>query len=268
MRNKIFFWALTFLVIMASCTSTKSVRLLNGTTKHGVVYKITSEGKGPMVDSGSFITVNYTGKLTNDTIFDASSLHGKPFMFPVGQGKVIKGWDEGFRVLREGDKATLTIPSEMAYGDREIGPIPANSTLVFDVEVVKVDKPKELDPWILKSTDTIRTESGLKYIMLNKGSGAKVAMSRIVSVHYTGYLPDGKVFDSSIKRGQPITFEAGVGKVIKGWDEALLKMRVGDRARLIIPPSLGYGNKQAGPIPANSQLIFDIEIVDVKDKSN
>lgn len=266
MKYKIYFLSLVTIVLLAACNAPKVIRNLNGTTKHGVVYTITTEGNGPAVDSGSIVTVHYTGKLTNDTIFDASTRHGRPFSFPVGQGKVIKGWDEGFQVLRQGDRATFTIPAEMAYGNREIGPIPANSTLVFDVEVIKVEKPKELDPWILKSVDTLKTDSGLKYIILQKGSGAKVAVSRIVSVHYTGYLSDGKVFDSSVKRGQPITFEAGVGKVIKGWDEALLKMRVGDRARLIIPPSLAYGDKQAGPIPPNSQLIFDIEIMDVKDK--
>ncbi len=88
---------------------------------------------------------------------------------------------------------------------------------------------------------------------------------KTVSVHYTGKFPDGKVFDSSISRGEPISFPLGQGRVIKGWDEGIALMKVGGKAQLIIPPELGYGERGAGgAIPPNATLVFDVELVDVK----
>jgi peptidyl-prolyl cis-trans isomerase A (cyclophilin A) len=87
----------------------------------------------------------------------------------------------------------------------------------------------------------------------------------MVRVHYTGKLPDGKIFDSSIPRGEPIEFKLGAGRVIKGWDEGIALMKVGGKATLTIPPHLGYGERGAGGvIPPNATLIFDVELVDVK----
>jgi hypothetical protein len=112
--------------------------------------------------------------------------------------------------------------------------------------------------------DTITTESGLKYIINEKGSGEKAVNGKSVEVHYTGYLADGKIFDSSIERGEPIDFVLGTGLVIKGWDEGIALMNVGDKYRLIIPAELGYGSRGAGnAIPPNSDLIFDVELINV-----
>ena len=80
--------------------------------------------------------MNYTGKLTNDTVFDSSVKRGQPYEFKLGAGQVIKGWDEAIQLLQVGDKATLKIPANLAYGDRSNGMIPANSTLIFDVELM------------------------------------------------------------------------------------------------------------------------------------
>jgi FKBP-type peptidyl-prolyl cis-trans isomerase/Tetratricopeptide repeat len=119
---------------------------------------------------------------------------------------------------------------------------------------------------IAQQNDTIKTESGLKYIVLEKGSGAKADTGKEATVHYTGYLPDGKEFDSSIKRNQPFSFTIGEGKVIKGWDEGVALMKVGDKFRFIIPPQLGYGENGAGNIiPPNTSLIFDVQLLNVAD---
>ncbi len=110
----------------------------------------------------------------------------------------------------------------------------------------------------------ITTSSGLQYIEVAPGSGPAPKPGDVVSVHYTGMLTDGTVFDSSRQRNQPFQFPLGQGQVIPGWDEGIALMREGGQARLIIPPDLGYGAAGAGGvIPPNATLIFDVELVDV-----
>src|SRR6266508_3093776 len=112
---------------------------------------------------------------------------------------------------------------------------------------------------------TMKTASGLEYIEVEAGTGTQAESGKTVSVHYTGKFQDGKVFDSSISRGEPITFQLGKGKVIKGWDEGIALMKVGGKAQLIISSDLTYGKRDAGGvIPPNATLIFDVELVDVK----
>ena len=110
----------------------------------------------------------------------------------------------------------------------------------------------------------MKTSSGLEYIEVEAGTGEQAVAVKKVSVHYTGKFPDGKVFDSSISRGQPIEFQLGRGNVIKGWDEGIALMKVGGKAQLIIPPALGYGERGAGGvIPPSATLVFDVELVSV-----
>jgi tetratricopeptide (TPR) repeat protein len=115
-----------------------------------------------------------------------------------------------------------------------------------------------------QSGDTVTTKSGLKYIVINKGTGVQADSNKSVEVHYIGSLLDGKVFDSSRDRDEPIDFVLGTGQVIKGWDEGIALMKVGDRFKLIIPSDLAYGEKGAGGvIPPNATLIFDVELLSV-----
>ncbi|KDN56134.1 peptidylprolyl isomerase [Flavobacterium seoulense] len=110
-----------------------------------------------------------------------------------------------------------------------------------------------------------KTESGLRYQFIQRGEGKKAENGKTVSVHYTGQLPDGKVFDSSYPRKKPIEFPLGQGNVIEGWDEGIALLQVGDKARFVIPSHLGYGSRGAGGvIPPNATLIFDVELMDVK----
>lgn len=111
----------------------------------------------------------------------------------------------------------------------------------------------------------MKTESGLEYIEMEAGTGAQAEAGKTVDVHYTGKLQDGTIFDSSVSRGIPISFQLGAGRVIKGWDEGIALMKVGGKAQLIIPPELGYGDRGAGGvIPPNATLVFDVELVEVK----
>jgi FKBP-type peptidyl-prolyl cis-trans isomerase len=107
------------------------------------------------------------------------------------------------------------------------------------------------------------TASGLQYIETQQGTGPEAAAGRSVTVHYTGWLTDGKKFDSSRDRGQPFRFGLGAGQVIKGWDEGVAGMKVGGRRKLIIPASLGYGERGVGPIPPASTLVFAVELVGI-----
>ncbi len=109
------------------------------------------------------------------------------------------------------------------------------------------------------------TASGLRYKIIQKGTGAKAESGKTVSVHYEGSLTSGQVFDSSYKRNQPIDFQLGVGQVIPGWDEGIELLQIGDKARFIIPSNLAYGSAGAGGvIPPNATLIFDVELMNVK----
>ena len=112
--------------------------------------------------------------------------------------------------------------------------------------------------------NAVTTPSGLQYVVVEEGSGDSPAKGAMVSVHYTGKLLDGKKFDSSYDRGKPIDFPVGNGQVIKGWDEALLGMKKGEKRVLIIPPQLGYGPSGRGPIPPNAIMVFDVELVNFR----
>ena len=115
------------------------------------------------------------------------------------------------------------------------------------------------------SEEATVTASGLQIIDLKVGSGALPQTGQTVVVHYTGWLADGTKFDSSVDRGQPFSFTIGTGQVIDGWDEGVATMKVGGKRRLIIPPDLGYGASGRPPIiPANAELTFDVELLEIK----
>lgn len=237
------------------------------TTKSGLKCEFLQRGTGKKPQVGDKVVAHYTGTLLDGTKFDSSVDRGKPFEFPLGKGRVIKGWDEGFALLQVGDKAILTIPPELAYGERATGQIPANSTLIFEVELLNVIEriiPKAFD---IEGKEVKKTESGLQYIMVQEGVGDFPVVGDQVFVHYTGYLEDGKIFDSSVERGQPLPFPLGQGRVIKGWDEGVALLKKGGKARLIIPPELAYGERgYPGLIPENATLTFDVELMGIKPK--
>ena len=230
----------------------------------GLKYIVVSKGRGIKVDTGMMVRIHYTGFFENGKIFDSSIERGEPIKIPIGEGKVIKGWDEGITKLCVGDKARLLIPYTLAYGETERGSIPAKSNLIFDVEILSADKIEKPIPYNVEGKDTLVTSSGLKYIIVNKGTGTAAAEGKKVSVHYTGYFTDGSLFDSSVERGEAFSFVLGGGQVIKGWDEGVALMKMGDKFRFVIPYHLAYGENEYGPIPGKSTLVFDVELLNVE----
>jgi len=112
---------------------------------------------------------------------------------------------------------------------------------------------------------TVTTESGLTYLDMTVGTGRIAELGDTASVHYTGWLADGKKFDSSVDRKEPFSFRLGTGQVIKGWDEGVMGMKIGGKRKLTIPPQLGYGARGAGGvIPPNATLTFDVELLDLR----
>ncbi len=240
-------------------------------TTSGLQYTITTRGCGAQAHAGDQVKVHYTGKLTNDTVFDSSVARNQPFEFKLGKRQVIAGWDEGIALLHVGDKATFVIPPALGYGARGMGKIPANSTLIFDVELL------ELKEGIRKANttgkDTVTTPDGLKIIFLSDrklpefapaNTANKPVNGNKVKVHYSGFLLDGSLFDSSVERGQPFEFTLGQGMVIKGWDLGIAMLHKGEKAQLILPYTLAYGERGHPPIiPAKATLVFDVELIDI-----
>jgi peptidylprolyl isomerase len=237
------------------------------TTESGLQHIVIEEGNGPAPQSGEIVSVHYRGILEDGTEFDNSYDRGQPIAFPLGQGMVIPGWEEGIALMKVGEKAKLIIPPDLAYGEQGAGGgiIPPNATLTFEVELVSILPGSPEAATEVDEADYTTTESGLKYYDLEVGEGPSPEAGQLVSVHYTGWLEDGSKFDSSLDRGQPFAFPLGMGQVIPGWDEGVATMKVGGQRQLVIPPELAYGEQGAGGvIPPNATLIFEVELLDVQ----
>jgi peptidylprolyl isomerase len=236
------------------------------TTDSGLQYVIETAGSGATPEAGDIVQVHYQGKLADGTIFDSSYERGEPIAFPLGQGLVIPGWDEGISLLSVGSKAKLIVPPELAYGEfGTVGVIPPNATLYFDVELVDILPGSPESPVAVADSDYTTTDSGLKYYELATGDGATPEPGQLVAIHYTGWLEDGTKVDSSLDWGQPFIFPLGEQAVIPGWDEGVSTMKIGGRRQLVVPPELAFGEEGIdGLIPPNSTLIFEVELVDIQ----
>jgi FKBP-type peptidyl-prolyl cis-trans isomerase len=215
----------------------------------------------------NIVKVHYTGWLEDGTKFDSSVDRGEPSTFPLN--RVIRGWTEGVSGMKVGEKCKFRIPANLAYGSRGRPSIPPNSTLIFDVELLDIIDyakvpPMEQLPGDAVTGDISTSDTGLQWYDIVEGDGETPESSAsTVEVHYTGWLTDGTMFDSSVKRGQTIEFP--LNGVIPGWTEGVGSMKVGGKRKLIIPADLGYGAAGAGGvIPGGATLIFDVELVSTK----
>lgn len=232
-------------------------------TESGLKYVDLVVGDGASPEAGDTVIVHYTGWLESGKKFDSSVDRGEPFDFVLGEGNVIKGWDEGVATMRVGGKRKLIIPPALGYGARGAGGvIPPDATLVFEVELLDFRSPPKFP--VFDGDALEKSESGLRWKILVEGFGAEVESGQVARAHYSGWLEDGTLFDSSLTRGQPFQVPVGQGRVIKGWDEGLVGMKVGEQRLLVIPSELAYGQRGAGGvIPPGATLVFVVELIGI-----
>jgi peptidylprolyl isomerase len=233
-------------------------------TESGLASKVLEPGKGTTHPARTdLVTVHYTGWTTDGKMFDSSRTGGKPATFPLD--KVIPGWTEGVQLMVAGEKRRFWIPEELAYKGKEGRPA---GMLVFDVELISFKAPpaKEAASDPTKAPDDVqrapadakRTGSGLSYKILRRGTGTEhPEATSSVTVNYSGWTTDGKLFDSTYTRHDPQTLK--LNRVIPGWTEGLQLMVVGEKCRFWIPEELAY----AGQGPVGGDLVFDIELVKI-----
>jgi peptidylprolyl isomerase len=237
------------------------------TTDSGLATKVLTPGTGTRHPGPTEeVTVHYSGWTTDGKMFDSSVARGKPVALPLD--RVIMGWTEGLQLMVEGEKRRLWIPESLAYQGREGRP---QGMLVFDVELISIAEPRGPAPDPAAATaappdvaappaDAETTKSGLATKVLTPGTGTrKPNRMSTVTVHYTGWTTDGKMFDSSVAKGQPATFP--LGQVIRGWTEGLSMMVEGEKRRLWIPQKLAYGGRKGFPA---GMLVFDVELITIE----
>ena len=218
------------------------------TLPSGLIIQDFRYGDGAELDRGDVFTVRYTTYLDNGSEVESEDA----YTFIGGVRKVIPGLDQGISSMQVGGQRKLIIPPSLAYGDGGKPPnIPPNATLTMYLEVLSVAE---------KQT----TENGVKYVDLVDGWGDTPLAGDTLVVDYTGWLQStGFKFDSSLNEGrEPMEFVFQGGKLIKGFDEGMLGMRVGGKRVIIIPPELGYGAEEKENIPAGSILIFEIDFLE------
>jgi FKBP-type peptidyl-prolyl cis-trans isomerase len=239
---------------------------------------VTTNAAAPLATPKQVVSILYTGKLLNGTVFDATSQReDTPLSFQYGVDRVLAGLEEGLSLMHKGDKAILLIPSGLAYGSNSSASIPANSIIRFEIELVDLNPtfavPDDnlITRYLAKNNITTaqKQASGLYFVPTTTNpAGAPASVGRTVSVMYTGKFLNGKVFDaSSLHNNQPLTFVVGATpkQVIAGFDEGINLMRKGEKATLLIPSELAYGATGSSPtIAPNTVLTFDVEVTEVK----
>ena len=273
------------------------------TTDAGLKYKIHTDAEGKPGQIGDMISLRMKVYTAKDSLLEDGFTYPMPIEFVLQKSSFKGGIEEGLLLLSKGDSATFKIPVDSMFNEAKGRPRPkfleAGSSMSFIVKVIDVIPNKEFEkkridfaktqlnrvmqmPNVVKQAaidDKIlqdyfkknnitaqKADLGLYYTIETPGTGKQVVAGDSTTLHYTGtLLLNGKEFDSSKKRNKPFTFNVGLGEVIPGWDLGIAQFKVGTKAKLYIPSTLAYGDKQASPdIVANSILVFDVEILNTK----
>jgi FKBP-type peptidyl-prolyl cis-trans isomerase len=237
----------------------KLLRIDREGDKAEVEQKVTAPGEGATPSEGDVIDIHYTGTFLNGVKFDSSYDRKTPMQVITGHEHLIKGFIEGIKGIKEGEKRHVVIPSALGYGSQTRGPIPGGSTLVFDIEAVKITRKAD----VAKQVEADRSK--LKFENETPGNGPAIQYGDTVQVHFTASLSDGKSLGGTRETGQPLTLPVGSGQFSRGLDVALVGMKAGGKAKVTVPPELAFGDQGAGngAIPPKATLIFEIEVVKI-----
>jgi len=227
-------------------------------TASGLVSRVITPGKGPEKPAPTdYVTVHYTGWSADGNMFDSSHTQDSPATFPLNRS--LMGWRECVQLMTVGETRRCWVPQALAYRGQAGRPA---GTVVFDIELLETRANPTIAPPDVKEmpADAMKTASGLAYRVLRPGIGTRMPTAQErVTVHYTGWTTDGKMFDSSVSRGTPTTFR--LDGVIAGWTEGVALMVEGERTRFWIPQDLAYKGEGGGP---RGMLVFDIELIRIE----
>ena len=228
------------------------------TTESGLVFKVLKTGTGSAhARPTDLVTVHYTGWTAAGKMLDSSERRGKPLSMVLK--RFIPGWQEALQAMVVGEKRRLWIPEKLAFQGNPTAP---SGMVVYDVELLDIQDGPETPPPNVAALpeDAERTKSGLAFRVLAPGHGSRhPSATSSVSVQYTGWTTDGKMFDSSIVRGTPANFQ--LDRVISGWTEGLQLMVEGEKRRFWIPEKLAYKGQSGKP---KGMLVFDVELLAIQ----
>ncbi len=231
----------------------------------GLKYSVLKKGdSSTKAMKGDIVRMHYTGWLTDGTVFDSSVTRGTPFVFELGRGEVIKGWDEGVALMNKGDKLKLTIPAELGYGARATGKIPANATLVFEVELLDVVwRFAQVNPSTKKTTP-----SGVGYEVLAPGTGVTPKAGDLVRFHFAVWRSSGELLscDDRESRGRPRPKPGATGTVgempAMGLSEALKLCPLDGSVRIELPASASFQRLPPNTKP-ESTIVWEVKLLEI-----
>jgi len=296
--TKYAFAVVSAIVLLSSCGKEPNYK----TNENGLQYFFYEDKEGEKAKVGDFLTLNFIYKTDKDSVLRNTWKDGTPIQVIVQSPSFKGGLEEGLQMLSEGDSVTFKMSADSLFKKTFMAPRPdfidSTSKITFIMKVLKVQNKetfekeqaikmeeqrkkmetqmagqKEVDDKLITdylATNKLtaqKTQTGVYYIITKKGKGATPTSGSMVQVHYTGKLLAGDVFDSSVGK-DPLEFAIGVGQVIPGWDEGISLLNEGAKATILIPSPLGYGPMAMGDkIPANSVLLFDVELLKIKAKN-
>lgn len=233
------------------------------TTDSGLIYIETQAGDGRTPEEGDIVTMNIVGMLDDGTVFADTYTDGTPITATATDEDLFPGWKEGLLLMKEGGKARLIVPPELAFGSEGAGGvIPADATVTMDVELISAESPPV--PTAVEESDLTTTDTGLQYFDIVKGEGDMPQVGQEVVINYVAWLQEGEVFIArSDDQGGELTFAIGSDTVFPGWEEGVTTMQKGGKRLLIIPPDLALGDEGGGRIPPGATLLMEVELVDI-----
>ena len=243
------------------------------------------KGKGRCPVKGEKVELDFSATLLDGQSVGSTFDSPEKFSFVLGEGNTIQGWEEVVPKMHLGERVKAIIPFDLAYGERAVGSIPAYSNLVYDIKLLKITTAAELQAEKEKAMQALKADSERAFfdylkanditnytatgLFFNKSvttEGAQPQEGQIARIKFAASYLDGTPLGDSEQLGDYYDVVVGEGKVLKGLEEAVAMMRVGEKARFVLPYTLAYGTNAFSSIPAYSNLVFDVELLDVLDK--